>query len=103
MFLYYSYKCIRDWRCILSLTAVEEKLKNIPDEYMDEIYNYLELSEYKILYKKQHENTNRFPNRRPGILKDTDFYMFPDFDEPLEDFDELFRVRQIVRIDKEIV
>ena len=27
-------------------------------------------------------------NRRPGIAKDPDFYMAPDFDEPLEDFAE---------------
>ena len=72
----------------MPLTVVQEKLKTIPDEYMDEIYHYLELLEYKILYKKQHENTKRFPNRRPGILKDPDFYMSPDFDEPLEDFEE---------------
>ena len=72
----------------MPLTVVQEKLKTIPDEYMDEIYHYLELLEYKILYKKQHENTKLFPNRRPGILKDPDFYMSPDFDEPLEDFEE---------------
>ena len=30
----------------------------------------------------------RFPNRRAGIAKDPNFYMAPDFDEPLEDFKE---------------
>ena len=72
----------------MPLSVVQEKLKTIPDEYMDEVYNYLKLLEYKILYKKQHENTKRFLNRRPGILKDPNFYMSPDFDEPLEDFEE---------------
>ncbi len=73
----------------MPLTAVQEKLKNIPEEYMGEIYNYLELLEYKILYKRQQaESSGRFPKRRPGILKDPNFYMSPDFDEPLEDFKE---------------
>ncbi|EMB32847.1 hypothetical protein HMPREF9726_01696, partial [Treponema denticola H-22] len=31
------------------LTAVQEKLETIPDEYMGEVYNYLELLQYKIL------------------------------------------------------
>ena len=42
----------------MPLTAVQEKLKTIPDEYMDEVYNYLELLQYKILYKKQHDEKN---------------------------------------------
>ncbi|MBR6297423.1 MAG: DUF2281 domain-containing protein [Treponema sp.] len=73
----------------MPLTAVQEKLKSIPEEYMAEIYNYLELLEYKILYKKQQAKTvKRFPNRKAGILKDPNFFMSPDFDEPLEDFKE---------------
>ena len=73
----------------MPLAAVQEKLKTIPEEYMGEIYNYLEFLEYKILYKRHHEESPcRFPNRRPGILRDPDFYMSPDFDEPLEDFKE---------------
>lgn len=73
----------------MSFAAVEEKLKTIPEEYMTEVYNYLELLQYKILYKQQFdESQKKFPNRRPGILKDPDFYMSPDFDEPLEDFKE---------------
>lgn len=71
----------------MPLSAVQEKLKTIPDEYMTEVYNYLELSQYKILYKKMHENpVKKFPNRHPDILKSSDFYMSPDFDAPLEDF-----------------
>ena len=73
----------------MPLTAVQEKLKTIPDEYMDEVYNYLELLQYKILYKKQYEESvKRFPNRRPDILKQQNFYMSPAFDESLEDFKE---------------
>ena len=73
----------------MPLSDVQEKLKTIPDEYLLEVYNYLELLQYKILYMKQHnESVKRFPNRRPGILKDPNFYMSPDFDEPLEDFKE---------------
>ncbi|MBP5449750.1 MAG: DUF2281 domain-containing protein [Spirochaetales bacterium] len=73
----------------MPLAAVQEKLKTIPDEYLDEVYNYLKLLEYKILYNKQHEKTvKKFPNRRAGILKDPNFYMSPDFDEPLDDFKE---------------
>ena len=41
----------------MPLSAVQEKLKTIPDEYMTEVYNYLELLQYKILYKKIHENS----------------------------------------------
>ena len=75
------------WEVMLPLTVVQEKLKTIPDEYMDEVYNYLELLQYKILYKKQHEESvKKFPNRRPDILKQPNFYMSPAFDEPLEDF-----------------
>ena len=73
----------------MPLAEVQEKLKTIPDEYLVEVYNYLELLEYKILYKKQNTASNKkFPNRRAGISKDSDFYMSPDFDEPLEDFKE---------------
>ncbi len=73
----------------MPLAEVQEKLKAIPDEYLVEVYNYLELLEYKILYKKQNTASNKkFPNRRAGILKDSDFYMSPDFDDPLEDFKE---------------
>ena len=73
----------------MPLAEVQEKLKTIPNEYLVEVYNYLELLEYKILYKKQNTASNKkFPNRRASILKDSDFYMSPDFDEPLEDFKE---------------
>ncbi|MCR4713981.1 MAG: DUF2281 domain-containing protein [Treponemataceae bacterium] len=73
----------------MPLKTVQEKLETIPEEYMAEVYNYLELLQYKILYKKQHEESaKRFPNRRPDILKTANFYMSPDFDEPLEDFKE---------------
>ena len=62
-------------------------MKAIPDEYMDEVYNYLELLQYKILYKKQYEESvKRFPNRRSDILKQPNFYMLPTFNEPLKDF-----------------
>ena len=60
----------------MPLTAVQEKLKTIPDEYMDEVYNYLELLQYKIIYKKQYEESaKKFPNRRPDILKQPNFLM----------------------------
>ena len=73
----------------MPLVAVQEKLKAIPDEYLEEVYNYLELLEYKILYKKQQEKSaKQFPNRHPGILDNDGFYMSPDFDAPLEDFKE---------------
>ena len=73
----------------MPLTEVQEKLKKIPEEYQLEVSNYLELLEDKILYKKQNESSKKkFPNRHPGILKDPNFYMSPDFDEPLEDFKE---------------
>ena len=68
---------------------IQEKLKTIPDEYMDDVYNYLDFLEHKILYKKmQKQDKKRFKNRKPGILKGIDFYMAPNFDEPLEDFKE---------------
>lgn len=37
----------------MPLSAVQGKLKTIPDEYMTEVYNYLKLLQYKILYKKK--------------------------------------------------
>lgn len=74
----------------MPLSAVEEKLKTIPDEYMVDVYNYLELLQYKILYKNQQkESAKRFPNRKPDILKDPSFYMSPNFDGPLDDFKEV--------------
>ena len=62
-------------------------MKAIPDEYMDEVYNYLELLQYKILYKKQYEESvKRFPNCRSDILKQPNFYMLSTFNESLKDF-----------------
>ena len=73
----------------MALSDIEKQLKTIPAEYLTEVYNYLELLQYKILYEKQKNiSDNKFPNRRPGILKDPNFYMSPDFDKPLDDFKE---------------
>jgi hypothetical protein len=73
----------------MPLSDVQEKLKTIPDEYLAEVYHYLELLQYKIFYEQQKNSTKKkFPNRHPGILKDPNFYMSPDFDKPLEDFKE---------------
>ncbi len=73
----------------MQLTAIQEKLKTIPEEYMTEVYNYLDFLQYKILYKKQNEGSKKkIQNRRPDILKQKEFFMFPHFDEPLEDFKE---------------
>ena len=73
----------------MALSDIEKQLKTIPAEYLIEVYNYLELLQYKILYEKQKNiSDKKFPNRRPGILKDPNFYMSPDFDKPLDDFKE---------------
>ncbi|MBP5567736.1 MAG: DUF2281 domain-containing protein [Treponema sp.] len=73
----------------MALSDIEKQLKTIPAEYLTEVYNYLELLQYKILYEKQKNiSDKKFPNRRPGILKDPNFYMSPDFDKPLDDFKE---------------
>lgn len=65
--------------------AVEQKLKTIPEEYMGEIYNYLEQFSIKILQKKGVLSTA--PARKLGTLKGK-ITLHPDFDSPIEDFAE---------------
>jgi len=43
---------------------------------------------YTIAEMRHEESAKKFPNRRPDILKQSNFYMSPAFDEPLEDFKE---------------
>ena len=62
------------------------------------IYETMPASAQKELYdfalfllsqnEKQTSYQNHLLNRRAGIAKDSNFYMAPDFDEPLEDFAE---------------
>ena len=74
---------------MMSVADVQEKLKTIPEEYLGDVYSFLELLEYKVLYKKENTSSpKRYPNRRPGILKDPNFWMSDDFDKPLDDFQE---------------
>ena len=76
---------------MMSIADVQEKLKTIPEEYLGDVYSFLELLEYKALYKNKKEHTaysKRYPNRRAGILKDPNFWMSDDFDKPLDDFQD---------------
>ena len=65
--------------------AVEQKLKSIPEEYMDEIYDYLEQFSIKIL-SKQKDNAKNYI-RQLGTLKGK-IVLHENFDEPIEDFAE---------------
>lgn len=50
----------------MQLTAIQEKLKTIPEEYMTEVYNYLDFLQYKILYKKQNEGSKKKDSKSPS-------------------------------------
>lgn len=63
--------------------AVEQKLKTIPEEYMGEIYDYLEQFRIRILSKA--EAPLKGPVRRLGTLKGK-IALHPDFDASIEDF-----------------
>ncbi len=65
--------------------AVEEKLKTIPEEYMGEIYDYLEQFSIRILQKKG--IPSKAPVRKLGTLKGK-ITLHSDFDAPVEDFAE---------------
>lgn len=65
--------------------AVEEKLKTIPEEYMGEIYDYLEQFSIRILQKKGIPSNT--PVRKLGTLKGK-ITLHSDFDAPIEDFAE---------------
>ena len=65
--------------------AVEQKLKSIPEEYMGEIYDYLEQFRIKILAKA--ESSLKMPVRRLGTLKGK-INLHENFDDPIEDFAE---------------
>ena len=65
--------------------AVEQKLKTIPEEYMDEIYDYLEQFSIRILQKE--EKFSKPPVRKLGTLRGK-ITLHSDFDAPIEDFAE---------------
>ena len=65
--------------------AVEQKLKSIPEEYMGEIYDYLEQFSIRILART--ENAPKTSVRRLGTLKGK-ITLHENFDEPIEDFAE---------------
>lgn len=69
-------------------------------ESLMQLYDSMTLTAQKELYdfakflvskdgKKKSESL--FSNRRAGIGKDPDFYMSPDFDEPLDCFKEYMK------------
>ncbi len=68
----------------MSYTALEEKIKQIPEEYFAEVANFLDLLQYKIRAETKSEPK---PKRQFGILKGK-IWMSDDFDAPLEDFKE---------------
>ncbi len=64
--------------------VLEQKIKQIPEQYFAEVVNFLDLLQYKIRAQQAEEKK---PKRQLGLLKGQ-IWMSDDFDEPLEDFKE---------------
>jgi hypothetical protein len=66
-------------------TALEKKLADIPEEYLDDVSAYLDYIHY--LAASRAGKLKGTGCRRPGVLKGS-FWMADDFDAPLDDFRE---------------
>ena len=68
----------------MTTALIEQKLAEIPEEYLGEVATFLDFLSYRIKNSQaQHNSTKRIP----GIMKG-DIYMSEDFDAPLDDFKE---------------
>ncbi|MBQ7158189.1 MAG: DUF2281 domain-containing protein [Treponema sp.] len=63
---------------------LEKKIKQIPETYIPEVVNFLDLLQYKI---RAEQTSQKKPKRQFGLLKGQ-IWMSDDFDAPLEDFKE---------------
>ena len=66
----------------MPFAVLEEKIKQIPQEYIAEVVNFLDLLQYKI---RAEQPAKEKPKRQLGLLKGQ-IWMADDFDAPLEDF-----------------
>ncbi len=61
-----------------------EKIKQLPPHYQQEVEDFVDFIREK---KLQQNGTNENKQRQFGLLKGK-MWMSPDFDEPLEDFND---------------
>lgn len=64
--------------------ALKNKIDLISPDFLDMLNDYVEY----LVFKSQEKQGKPFPNRRPGIAKDENFWMSPDFDETPDCFAE---------------
>ncbi|MBO6179229.1 MAG: DUF2281 domain-containing protein [Selenomonadaceae bacterium] len=66
----------------MNTAIIEQKLTLVPDEYLNEISEYIDF----ILFRAHEKNFKKF-KRTPGIMNG-EICMSDDFDAPLDDFKE---------------
>lgn len=64
--------------------ALKNKIDLISPAFFGMLNDYMEY----LVFKSQEKEKNPFPNRRPGIGKDENFWMAPDFDDTPDCFSE---------------
>ena len=71
----------------MEYSALENKLKTLPQAAIDEIATYIDQIFYKFTTPEKQNHT--FAKKKGfGCLKDIPCKISPDFDEPLEEFAE---------------
>lgn len=65
----------------MPIEILEQKIKKLPEKYLDELSDYVTYLEYKA----KNRETNKKPKRTPGGLTGH-FWMAEDFDETPECF-----------------
>jgi hypothetical protein len=65
-----------------SLAILEQKIAALPENCINEVLDFVDFLVAKSTTKKEEKSFHR----KAGIAKDSDFYMAPDFDAPLECF-----------------
>ena len=71
----------------MEYSALENKLKTLPQAAIDEIATYIDYIFYKFTTAEKQNHT--FSKKKGfGCLKDIPCKISPDFDEPLEEFAE---------------
>ena len=71
----------------MEYSALENKLKTLPQAAIDEIADYIDYIFYKFTTPEKQNHT--FSKKKGfGCLKDIPCKISPDFDEPLEEFAE---------------
>ncbi len=68
----------------MSYEILEAKINLLPDVYVNEVIDFVDFLVAKS--NKIQTGEKKYPNRIAGIAKDSEFYIAPDFDEPLECF-----------------